>query len=112
MYEPVLALAAEETHGRDMIKIAGVCAPRRQALGESECAARLGFDAVLLSLAALPDAGVEELIEHVLAVGEALQIIGFYLQPAVGGRVLETEFWRRFAALECVVAIKIAPFNR
>ena len=41
-----------------------------------------------------------------------MPVVGFYLQPAVGGRILSAEFWRRFAALECVVATKIAPFNR
>ncbi|MBZ5624276.1 MAG: dihydrodipicolinate synthase family protein [Acidobacteriia bacterium] len=112
LYEPVLSLAAEETRGREVIRIAGVCGGRRQALTEAECAARLGFNAALLSLAALPDAGVEELIEHAKAVGGVMPLVGFYLQPAVGGRILEIEFWRRFAALESVVAIKIAPFNR
>jgi hypothetical protein len=38
--------------------------------------------------------------------------VGFYLQPAVGGRVLPHAFWRRFAEIEDVVAIKIAPFDR
>lgn len=112
LYEPVLSLAADETRGREVIRIAGVCGVRSQALAEAECAARLGFDAALLSLAAFPDASVEELIEHSKAVGEVMPLVGFYLQPAVGGRILDREFWRRFAALDCVVAIKIAPFNR
>ncbi len=112
LYEPVLSLAAEEARGRNAIRIAGVCGARRQALAEAQCAARLGFHAALLSLAALPEAGIEELIGHAQAVGEIMPIVGFYLQPAVGGRILPTEFWRRFAALDCVVAIKIAPFNR
>ena len=38
--------------------------------------------------------------------------MGFYLQPAVGGRVLSYAFWREFAEIDNVVAIKIAPFNR
>src|SRR5437870_1944718 len=112
LYEPVLVLAEEEARGRGVVKIAGVCGQRAQALREAECAARLKFDAALLSLGALPEAGIEELIDHARAVGEVLPVVGFYLQPAVGGRVLEAEFWRRFAALECVVAIKIAPFSR
>jgi dihydrodipicolinate synthase/N-acetylneuraminate lyase len=112
LYEPVLALAAQEMRGREVIRIAGVCGGRRQAIGEADCAARLGFDAVLLSLAALPDASIEELIEHCTAVGEVMPLIGFYLQPAVGGRILGREFWRQFASLECAVGIKIAPFNR
>jgi dihydrodipicolinate synthase/N-acetylneuraminate lyase len=112
LYEPILSLAAEQARGRDVIKVAGVCGTRPQALGEAECAARLGYHAALLSLAALPDATTAELIEHAKAVGEVLPVIGFYLQPAVGGRILLPDFWRRFAALECVVAIKMAPFNR
>jgi len=111
LYEPVLALAAEETKDRGLIRIAGVCGPRAQALREAECAARLGYDAALLSLAGLTG-GVDELIEHARAVGDVLPLVGFYLQPAVGGRLLDAEFWRRFAALDRVVAIKVAPFNR
>jgi hypothetical protein len=34
------------------------------------------------------------------------------LQPAVGGRLLSLQFWRRFVEIPNVVAIKIAPFNR
>jgi dihydrodipicolinate synthase/N-acetylneuraminate lyase len=112
LYEPVLALAAEETRARGVVRIAGVCGGRRQAIAEAECAARLGFDAVLLSLGALAASGIDELIDHARAIGEILPLIGFYLQPAVGGRILPVEFWRRFAALERVVAIKVAPFNR
>jgi dihydrodipicolinate synthase/N-acetylneuraminate lyase len=112
LYEPVLALAAEEARGRDVVRVAGVCGERRQAVDEAECAAKLGFHAVLLSLGALAAADVDELIDHARAVGEILPLVGFYLQPPVGGRILPVEFWRRFAALERVVAIKIAPFNR
>jgi len=112
LYEPTLSLAAEEARNRDVVKIAGVCGERSQALREARSGALLGYDAALLSLGALAGAGVEELIDHARAVGEVMPLVGFYLQPAVGGRVLDTEFWRRFAALESVVAIKIAPFNR
>jgi len=112
LYEPVLALAAEEMRGRDVIRIAGVCGVRSQAIREAECARRLGYDAALLSLGALAHAGIDELIEHSRAVGDVMPVVGFYLQPAVGGRILEPEFWRRFATLECVVGIKIAPFHR
>jgi len=112
LYEPVLALTAEEMCGRPAVRIAGVAGGRRQALAEAECAARLGFHAALLSLAALPEADTDELIGHTAAVGERIPVFGFYLQPAVGGRLLGREFWRRFAALECVVGIKIAPFDR
>jgi dihydrodipicolinate synthase/N-acetylneuraminate lyase len=112
MFEPVLALAVEEMRNRNAIRIAGVCGQRRQALAEAECAVRLGYHAALLSLAALSHASNDELIEHARAVGDVLPIVGFYLQPAVGGRLLDRDFWRRFAALESVVAIKMAPFNR
>src|SRR5580698_2379227 len=47
LYEPVLALAREEAGERGVVKIAGVCGTRAQALWETECAARLGYDAVL-----------------------------------------------------------------
>jgi dihydrodipicolinate synthase/N-acetylneuraminate lyase len=112
LYEPVLSLAGEEARDRDVIKIAGVCGALPQAIAEAETARRLGYDAALLSLAALKDAGIAQLIDHAKAIGEVIPLIGFYLQPAVGGRLLDREFWRRFAALDSVVAIKIAPFNR
>jgi dihydrodipicolinate synthase/N-acetylneuraminate lyase len=112
LYEPVLALAAAETRGRGVVTIAGVCGRREQALSEAAIARRLGYHAALLSLGALRDAGADELIEHARAVGEVLPLVGFYLQPAVGGRPLDRDFWRRFAAIESVVAIKIAPFDR
>jgi dihydrodipicolinate synthase/N-acetylneuraminate lyase len=112
LYEPVLALAREEAGERGVVKIAGVCGTRAQALWETECAARLGYDAVLLSFGALANATSDQLIEHARAVGEVLPLIGFYLQIAVGGRALDVNFWRQFAALDCVAAIKIAPFDR
>jgi dihydrodipicolinate synthase/N-acetylneuraminate lyase len=45
-------------------------------------------------------------------VAERIPLFGFYLQPAVGGLHLPASFWRRFAEIENVLAIKIAPFNR
>jgi dihydrodipicolinate synthase/N-acetylneuraminate lyase len=92
--------------------IAGVCGATREAVREAECATRLGYHAALLSLGALRDATVDQLIDHARAVGEVMPLVGFYLQPAVGGRILEAAFWRRFAALESVIAIKVAPFHR
>lgn len=109
LYEPVLALAADTP---DVVRIAGVCGGARQAVREAEIAAGLGYHAGLLSLAALADASVEELIEHARVVGQTIPIFGFYLQPAVGGRALPYSFWARFAEIEAVVAIKVAPFNR
>jgi dihydrodipicolinate synthase/N-acetylneuraminate lyase len=112
LFEPVLELAAEEMRGHDVVQIAGICGPTHQAVAEAEAAASFGYHAGLLSLAALRDATVPELIAHARAVGEVIPLVGFYLQPAVGGRALPVEFWREFATIERVVAIKMAPFNR
>jgi len=105
LYEPVLALSADAARGRDVILIAGVYDVR-----EAECAARLGYHAVLLI--PRPPESAEELLARARAVGETLPMIGFYLQPAVGGSLLPRDFWRRFAQIESVVAIKVAPFHR
>jgi len=112
LFKPVLELGMEETRSHDVVKVAGVCGARRQALDEAELARLLGCDAVLLSLAALADAPVRDLIDHASAIASTIPVIGFYLQPAVGGRALSYEFWRQFAEIPNVVAIKIAPFNR
>ncbi len=112
LYEPVLALAAEELGAKDVIRIAGVCGKTPQALHEAEIASRLQYHAALLSLSALAAGSAEERIAHVRAVGEIIPVIGFYLQPAVGGQSLPFEFWRAFAEIESVVGIKIAPFDR
>ena len=118
LLEPVLSLAAEELTRADwqrdenLVRIAGVCGETPQAEREAELAHRLGYHAILVSLAALPDAGDDQLIEHCRILGRILPLFGFYLQPAVGGRVLSYSFWRRFLELPAVVAIKIAPFNR
>src|ERR1700749_422205 len=45
LYEPVLALAMEEASAADVVKIAGVCGPRQQAVKEAELARSLGYDA-------------------------------------------------------------------
>jgi hypothetical protein len=112
LLQPVLELAAEKTRNSEVVKIAGVCGEARQAVKEAELAHALGYDAALLSLGALRDSSVAALIEHARRVESVLPLIGFYLQPSVGGRTLPFEFWRRLAELENVVAIKIAPFNR
>lgn len=115
---PVLALAAEtaaaslRVQPRPFARIAGVCGDTKQALAESRLAHDLGYDAALVSLGALHDSPERTLLEHCRAIGEILPLFGFYLQPAVGGRVLRYEFWRGFAQIPQVVAIKIAPFNR
>ncbi|MEU4712857.1 dihydrodipicolinate synthase family protein [Micromonospora purpureochromogenes] len=107
---PVLELAAETAAGSDAILVAGVCGDTAQAVREAELAASLGYHLVLLS----PYAPLDEdaLVERARAVGEVLPVIGFYLQPAVGGRHLSRDFWARLAALDSVVGIKVAPFDR
>jgi dihydrodipicolinate synthase/N-acetylneuraminate lyase len=112
LFEPVLRLAMEELRGRDALKVSGAIGPTAQAVREAALAREIGYDAVLLSLAALKQASDDQLIEHCRRVAEAAPVFGFYLQPAVGGRVLPYSFWRRFAEIENVVAIKMAPFNR
>jgi len=112
LYRPVLELATEEVSNRDVAKIAGVCGPLKQAIREAELARLLGYDAALLSLGGLNDLNTDQLIEHAKAIASVIPVIGFYLQPSVGGRLLSYEFWREFSKIENVVAIKMAPFNR
>lgn len=112
LFQPVLELAAEEMKQRDALRIAGVCGDTAKALKEAQTAEGLGYHAALVSLGALRDAPTARLIEHVRALAEVMPVFGFYLQPAVGGRVLPFDFWREFAGIPNVVAVKIAPFNR
>lgn len=112
LLRPVLQLAAEEMRGHDVVRVAGVCGKTRQATQEAELAVSLGYDCALLSLGALRDAPVSELLEHATRIASILPVIGFYLQPSVGGRLLPYVFWREFAEIPKVIAIKIAPFNR
>jgi dihydrodipicolinate synthase/N-acetylneuraminate lyase len=114
----VLALVADELGRREMatgarpVRVAGVCGATAQAIAEATLARELGYHAGLLSVAALRQADDDALLAHCRAVAEVLPLFGFYLQPAVGGRVLSYHFWWRFAEIERVAAIKIAPFNR
>lgn len=112
LLKPVLELGAEETRGREIVKVAGVCGKRQQAIAEAQLAARLGYDVALLSLAELKDESIAELLEHSRCIASIIPVMGFYLQAAVGGRLLPYEFWHRFVEIENVVAIKIAPFSR
>ena len=114
LFQPVLALAAEEMSRakQPLVRIAGVCGRTAQAVAEAQLVRELGYHAALLSLGALRDADDDALVAHCRAVAEITPVVGFYLQPSVGGRVLPYAFWRRFAEIENVVAIKIAPFNR
>ena len=114
LFKPVLELAREEMERipRTLVRIGGVVGATKQAVGEAELIRELGYDAVLLGLGALKNASDDELIAHCRTIAGIVPVVGFYLQPAAGGRLLPYSFWRRFAEIENVVAIKIAPFNR
>ena len=118
LYRTVLALAAEEMTAfekrerRGVVKIAGAIGPTAQAVKEAETAARLGYDAVLLSLGWARGKTVEELAAHCRQVSKVLPLFGFYLQQAAGGIPLSAAFWRLFLEIENVAGIKVAPFNR
>ncbi|BET65197.1 dihydrodipicolinate synthase family protein [Opitutales bacterium ASA1] len=118
LFRPVLELAREtvaetlKRAPRPFALIAGVCGDTEQAVGEAEFARATGYDAALLSLTAVKDEPLERILAHVRRVADVLPVVGFYLQPAVGGRVFPYRFWREFADIPGVVAIKIAPFNR
>jgi dihydrodipicolinate synthase/N-acetylneuraminate lyase len=116
LLRPVLDLAVRTvrdwSRGERVVTIAGVCGPTAQAIAEAELAASLDYDAVLLSLAAWRDAENRRVIDHCRRVADVIPVVGFYLQPAVGGRILDRAFWREFLEIERVVAIKAAPFDR
>jgi hypothetical protein len=122
LFRPVLELAAAEIRRAELrnsrgdlsalVRIGGICGATAPAVVEAVTLRELGFDAGLLSLGALRAARDDELLAHCRRVAEEIPLFGFYLQPAVGGRVLPFAFWRRFAEIPTVVAIKIAPFNR
>ncbi len=118
LFEPVLRLVAEEfaradqKRDRPLVRIGGVCGPTAQAVREAGQLRAWGYHAGLLSLSAMREANEDELIAHCRQVAAIIPVVGFYLQPAVGGRRLAYSFWRRFAEIENVVAIKMAPFNR
>jgi hypothetical protein len=115
LYRPVLELVAQTASDwttRPLVLVAGLAGPTRQALAEADIARGVGYHAGLLSLAAMKSASEDEIVAHCEAVAHEIPLIGFYLQPAVGGVILSANFWRRFAAIDNVIAIKIAPFNR
>ncbi len=110
------ALASEAAvsggEGRPFVKIAGVTGTTREALHEAQLAAATGYHAVMISLSGFDNADDRALLAHCRAIAEVRPIVGFYLQPAVGGRVLGYRFWRELAEIPALVAIKIAPFDR
>lgn len=119
LYRPVLELAMRTVQDwtplggrRPLFMVAGLAGKTSQALNEARTARDLGYHAGLLSLAALSGASETELIEHCGAVAGVMPIMGFYLQPAVGGLFLSESFWQRFSEIDNVLAIKMAPFNR
>lgn len=115
LYEEVLGLAADTASAwtdRPLAMVAGLAGPTRQAVAEARTARGLGYHAGLLSLAALRGSDADALIAHCAEVAKEIPLVGFYLQPAVGGLHLDAGFWARFAAIPQVVAIKVAPFNR
>lgn len=118
LFEPVLKIAAEEIQkfeektGKTIVKVSGVCGPIEQATAEAEIAKSYGFDAVLLSPGGLADKDDEYLIERTKAVAGVMPVIGFYLQTACGGRMLNFDYWKQICEIDNVVAIKCASFNR
>jgi dihydrodipicolinate synthase/N-acetylneuraminate lyase len=119
LYEPVLALAMQTARDwtplggrRPLFMIGGLAGRTEQAVREAGIARGLGYHAGLLSLAAMAGSSDDALVAHCRAVAAVIPLVGFYLQPAVGGIHLPASFWQRFAEIDNVVAIKIAPFNR
>jgi hypothetical protein len=115
LYRPVLELAAETAQAwttKPLALVAGLCGPTAQAVAEARTALAIGYHAGLLSLAAMKSASEDDIIGHCETVAREIPLVGFYLQPAVGGVMLSSDFWRRFASIDNVIAIKIAPFNR
>jgi dihydrodipicolinate synthase/N-acetylneuraminate lyase len=116
LFEPVLTECSKfidtAPGGGDILKIAGVCGRTSQAVNEAEFARDTGYHAGLLSLSAFPEASDDEMIDHCRRIADIFPIFGFYLQPAVGGRVLSRSFWSKFARIDNVLGVKAAPFNR
>ncbi len=118
LFGPVLEIAKEEfdrfttSTKKPIVRIAGVIGKTEQAVNEAKLALSHGYHAVLLSVAAFKDSSNREILEHCRTIAGIVPVIGFYLQPAVGGRKLDVDFWREFAQIENVIAIKMAPFNR
>ena len=118
LFRPVLELAAEELDRADaarpmpMVRVAGICGDTKQATAEAALARELGYHMGLLSLKAMHGRDEDALIEHCRQVADIIPVVGFYLQVDVGGQVLPLSFWRRFAQIDNIAAIKMAPFNR
>lgn len=116
LFQPVLELAAETVRdwSRDGagLLIAGVTGQTEQAVAEAKLARSLGYHAVLLNVARLKGAAESEVLAHCRTVAAEMPVIGFSLLPSVGGFHLSYDFWRAFAQIDNVIAIKMAPFDR
>lgn len=118
LFRPVLELAAQTVRTelaaapRDFALIAGICGQTPQAVAEAELALSFGYHAGLVSMAAFKTEPEAAIVAHITTLAKLIPVVGFYLQPAVGGRVFSYAFWRKFAEIPGVVAIKLAPFNR
>jgi dihydrodipicolinate synthase/N-acetylneuraminate lyase len=118
LFEPVLAQTSKfidqwsENIGRKILKVSGVCGKTEQASYEANFAIENGYDACLLSMSAYANDSIEAMLEHGRAIAKIMPVIGFYLQPSVGGRILPYEFWYEFAKIDNILGIKMAPFNR
>lgn len=115
LLRPVLELAAEEVHAAGTsatVLVAGICGSTAEAVAEAELAHDLGYDAALLAPYGAGAPSEAALLRRAGAVGQVLPVIGFYLQPSIGGGALTREFWRELADLDCVIGIKVAPFDR
>jgi hypothetical protein len=116
MLEPVLRMASEQIResigDRPFVKVAGIVGPTSQALREAELAVKYGYDLGLVSMGGLSELRESDLIKRLESIAEIIPVFGFYLQPAVGGRVLSFDFWKDAASMPNLHAIKVAPFNR
>ncbi|MCC5905970.1 MAG: dihydrodipicolinate synthase family protein [Balneolaceae bacterium] len=116
LFEPVLEIASDEIASADLdrpfIKVAGICGPTDQAIKEAKLAVKHGYHLGLVSMGGLDGYTNDELIERTRKIADIIPVFGFYLQPAVGGRILSYEFWKKFVEIENVFAIKVAAFNR
>jgi hypothetical protein len=116
LFDTVLRAASEEIDAyvldRPFIKVAGICGPTAQAVSEAETAVKYGYDMGLLSMGGLQGWSEQEILQRVREVAAIIPVVGFYLQPSVGGRIFTYDFWRQFAEIKNIEAIKVAAFNR
>ena len=118
LYKPLLALGKDEMDRLDkirqnpLVRIAGVCGNTEMAIEEAEYAKSLGYHCALLNLNAFNNKPEELKVQHCKVISEIMPIFGFYLQASTGGAKLSYNFWKNFAEIENVAAVKLAPFNR